>query len=243
MILLNLDLKNKNIRLMSIPRDTYVEVPGHSFTKINATINEDYYSDGGIALTLKTVEKMVESDVKLFVQLDFEAFKKVVDAVGGVDLEVEKDMYYVDPTDGTNINLKKGMQKLDGDKALQYVRFRNDEQGDFAVDYDGKVYGRVSRQTHFMRVLARKLAETRNLLVINQIINIATRFTETNMDSSELLKLAMIYRDIDVELNVKTINFPGNPDMIDGISVVKINTEALKEIIEKEFHNPPATTP
>lgn len=243
MILLNLDLKNKNIRFMSIPRDTYVEVPGHSFTKINATINEDYYQDGGIALTLKTVEKMVESDVKLFVQLDFEAFKKVVDAVGGVDLEVEKDMYYVDPTDGTNINLTKGMQKLDGDKALQYVRFRNDEQGDFAVDYEGKVYGRVSRQTHFMRVLARKLSETRNLLVINQIINIATRYTETNMDSSELLKLAMIFRDIDVELNVKALNFPGTPDMIDGISVVTINKESLNEIIQKELHNTTSKAP
>ena len=238
MILLNLDLKNRNIRFMSIPRDTYVEVPGHAFTKINATINEDYYSDGGVALTLKTVEKLIESDVKLYIQLDFEAFKKVVDAVDGVELKVEKDMYYVDPTDGTCINLKEGMQMLDGDKALQYVRFRNDAQGDFAKDYEGKVYGRVSRQTHFMWALARKLSVTRNLLVINQIINIATRYTETNLDSSELLKLAMMFRDIKVDLNLKAINFPGRPDMIDGSSVVKIDPDELQEIIKNELKNP-----
>lgn len=235
MILLNLDLKNRNIRFMSIPRDTWVEVPGHSFTKINATINQDFYTDGGVALTLKTVEKLVESDVKLFVQLDFEAFKKVVDAIGGVDLKVEKDMVYVDPTDGTNINLKEGMQTLDGDKALQYVRFRHDAQGDFARDSEGVVYGRVSRQMHFMWALARKLSATRNLLVVNQIINIATKYTETNLDSSELLKLAMMFRDINVDLNVKALNFPGTPEMIGEVSAVKPNTEELKELIEKEL--------
>jgi LCP family protein required for cell wall assembly len=238
MILLNLDLKNKNIRFMSIPRDTWVEVPGHSFTKINATINEDFYSDGGVELTLKTVEKLLESEIKLYVQLDFEAFKKVVDAIDGVELKVEKDMVYVDPTDGTNINLKEGMQILDGDKALQYVRFRNDDQGDFARDSEGKIYGRVSRQSHFMWALARKLSATRNLLVVNQIINIATKYTETNMDSSELLKLAMLFRDINVDLNVKALSFPGFPEMIGEVSAVSPIQEELQEIIKKELNNP-----
>jgi polyisoprenyl-teichoic acid--peptidoglycan teichoic acid transferase len=238
MILLNLDLKNKNIRFMSIPRDTWVEVPGHNFDKINSTINEDYFEDGGVGLTLKTVEKLIESDVKLYVQLDFEAFKRVVDAIGGVELKVEKDMVYVDPTDGTNINLKEGLQILDGDKALQYVRFRHDAQGDFARDSEGVIYGRVARQMHFMWALAHKLSKTRNLLVVNQIINIATRYTETNLDSSELLKLAMLFRDINVELNVKALNFPGTPEMIGEVSAVKPDFVQLKELIQKELKAP-----
>jgi LCP family protein required for cell wall assembly len=238
MILVNLDLKNKNIRFMSIPRDTWLEVPGHNFDKINSTINEDYFADGGVGLTLKTVEKLIDSDVKLYVQLDFEAFKKVVDAVGGIELKVEKDMYYVDPTDNTCINLKEGMQTLDGDRALQYVRFRHDAQGDFAVDSDGAIYGRVARQGHFMWALARKLLATRNLLVMNQIINIATRYSETNLDSSELLRLAMMFRDVKIDLNIKALNFPGSTAMIQGISVVEPNQEKLKEIIAKELKNP-----
>lgn len=238
MILLNLDLKNKNIKFMSIPRDTWVEVPDHGSDKINSTINENYFSDGGVALTLKTVEKLMESDVKLYIQLDFEAFKKVVDAIGGVELDVEKDMYYVDPTDNTVINLKAGMQLLDGDKALQYVRFRHDGQGDYAVDSEGKLYGRVSRQAHFMWALARKLSKTRNLLVVNQIINIATRYTETNLDSSELLKLALMFRDINVDKNLKAITFPGILDSINGISVVRPDAEKLKQIILTEFSVP-----
>jgi LCP family protein required for cell wall assembly len=228
---------------MSIPRDTWVEVPGHSFTKINATINEDYYTDGGVALTLKTVEKLIDSDVKLYIQLDFEAFKKVVDAIGGVELKVEKDMHYVDPTDGTNINLKEGMQLLDGDKALQYVRFRHDAQGDFARDSNNVIYGRVARQMHFMWALAHKLSATRNLLVMNQIINIATRYTETNLDSSELLKLAMMFRDINVDLNVKALNFPGTPEMIGEASAVRPNAAELSELIKKELKSPESPVP
>ncbi|MDD4664029.1 MAG: LCP family protein, partial [Caldisericia bacterium] len=151
MILLNVDTKNKILRTMSIPRDTWLEIPGHdTFDKINSTINEDYFSDGGIGLTLRTVEQLIDMDTKLYIKVDFIAFRKIVDAIGGIDYEVEKDMVYVDPTDGTNINLKAGWQILDGDKALQYVRFRNDAQGDFARDSTGEIYGRVSRQTKFM---------------------------------------------------------------------------------------------
>lgn len=238
LILVNLDLKNKNIRYMSIPRDTWVEVPGHSYTKINATINGAYYDDGGVGLTVKTVEKLIKMDVKLFININFEAFKKVVDTVGGIELNVEKDMYYYDPTDGTIINLKKGMQILDGDKALQYVRFRHDEQGDFAVDSEGTLYGRVARQVHFMRALARKLSKTRNLLTINQVINSALQYTDTNLDFSELIKLAFQFRDINVEVNLKAITFPGVPTMKDGASIVEVDQAKLDEIVQKEFREP-----
>jgi len=238
LILVNLDLKNKNIRYMSIPRDTWVEVPGHSFTKINATINEAYYNDGGVGLTVKTVEKLIKMDVKLYISINFEAFKKVVDTVGGIELNVEKDMYYYDPTDGTIINLKKGMQTLDGDKALQYVRFRNDEQGDFAVDSEGHLYGRVARQVHFVRALARRLSKTRNLLTISQAINSALQYTDTNLDFSELIKLAYQFRDIDVEVNLKAVTFPGYPTMLDGISIVQPEQEKLDALVQTEFREP-----
>jgi len=89
-----------------------------------------------------------------------------------------------------------------------------------------------------MWALARKLSATRNLLVVNQIINIATRYTETNMDSSELLKLAMLFRDIDVDLNVKALSFPGIPEMIGEVSAVSPIQEELQEIIKKELNNP-----
>jgi len=236
MILLNVDTQNKDLRVMAIPRDSWVEIPGHDTSdKINSTINEYYFSDGGIGLTLQTVEALVQMDVKLYIKVDFIAFKKIVDAIGGIDYEVEKEMVYFDPTDGTNINLKEGLQHLDGDKALQYVRFRNDQLGDFARDYEGTVLGRVSRQANFLMEVAKKLAKVRNIFTINQIIQVATKYSETNMDTSELLKFALLFRDIDVTQDVKLITFPGNVDNIDGISVVLPDAEELQQIIDNEL--------
>ncbi|MCE5223313.1 LCP family protein [bacterium] len=242
MILLNVDTKNKILRTMSIPRDTWLEIPGHdTFDKINSTINEDYFSDGGIGLTLRTVEQLIDMDTKLYIKVDFNAFKKIVDAIGGIDYEVEKDMVYVDPTDGTNINLKAGWQLLDGDKALQYVRFRNDAQGDFARDSNGEIHGRVSRQTKFMLAVAKKLTKIRNIFTINQLIQIGVKYSETNMDTSELLKFALLFRDIDMSQNLKLLAFPGYTDNINGISVVLPYEEELTKIIETELK--PNTSP
>lgn len=236
MILLNVDTRNKVLRAMSIPRDSWVEIPGHDTSdKINSTINEYYFSDGGIGLTLRTVENLVDMDVKLYIKVDFVAFKKIVDAIGGIDYEVEKDMVYYDPTDGTNINLNEGLQHLDGDKALQYVRFRNDEMGDFARDYEGTIHGRVSRQANFMMEVGKKLTKIRNIFTINQIIQVAIKYSETNMDTSELLKFALLFRELDIDQNVKFLSFPGYIDSINEISVILPNEEELQQIIENEL--------
>ena len=236
MILVNIDFKDKKIRLLSIPRDTRVSIPGHrTFDKINSTINPAYWEDGGVSLTLKTLEDLLGVPIKLYIKIDFEGFKKIIDAIGGVKYCVEKDMYYYDQTDGTLINLKKGEQLLDGDKALQYVRFRNDEQGDFVRDSDGKVYGRVSRQMNFIRTVALKLSENRNILQMNNILNIVTRYIETNISSSELLKFAIIFRNISVGEDVITLIFPGNAEFMNGLSYVIPEDQKLKELVSGEF--------
>jgi len=236
MILVNIDFKNKKIKLISIPRDTRVLIPGHdTYDKINSTINPAYWEDGGISLTLKTLENLLNIPIKLYVKVDFEGFKKIIDSIGGVKYYVEKDMYYYDPTDGTLINLKEGEQILDGDKALQYVRFRNDAQGDFARDSTGKIYGRVTRQMNFLKAVALKLSENRNILKISNLINIISRYVETNISSSELLKAAITLKDISVDNDIIFLNFPGNAQFVDGLSYVVPNEEELKELIENEL--------
>lgn len=247
MILINIDFKNKKIKLLSIPRDTRVLIPSHdTYDKINSTINPAYWEDGGISLTLKTLENLLNIPIKLYIKVDFEGFKKIVDSIGGIKYNVEKDMYYYDPTDGTLINLKAGEQILDGDKALQYVRFRNDAQGDFARDSTGKIYGRVSRQMNFMKAVALKLSENKNILKISNLINIISRYVETNISSSELLKAAITLKEISVDKDVMVLNFPGNAQYVDGLSYVVPNEEELKELVAKELKtagptNPPVT--
>jgi LCP family protein required for cell wall assembly len=244
MILANIDFKTKKIKFLSIPRDTRVFIPGHdTYDKINSTINPAYWEDGGIALTLKTLENLLNVPIKLYVKVDFEGFKKIVDSIGGIKYNVEKDMYYYDPTDGTLINLKAGEQILDGDKALQYVRFRNDAQGDFARDSTGKIYGRVSRQMNFMKAVALKLSENKNILKISNLINIISRYVETNISSSELLKAAITLKEISVDKDVMVLNFPGNAQYIDDLSYVVPNEEELKELVEKELNTVEPTAP
>ncbi len=236
LIVANLDLKDKTVRVMSIPRDTRVYVPDHdTYDKMNSTINPNYFSNGGIPLTLRTLEHLLGIPIKLYAMLDFEAFEQVVDILGGVMLEVEKDMYYYDPTDGTMINLKEGYQQLDGHKALQYVRFRWDHQGDYTRDYDGQVYGRVSRQLKFLSALAGQIAENRNILRINHIINAVAKKFETNMDTAEMLKLAILFKDLNPETQFKVVNFPGDIDYIHDISYVVTDEEELSKLIHSEF--------
>lgn len=236
-ILMNFDLDKKIVRIMSIPRDAWTEIPGHNCSqKINSTLNSAYWSDGGVGLTLKTVENMLKIPIKLYAKVDFVAFRDVVDALGGIIYNVEKDMLYTDRTDPeTAINLKAGEQLLDGDKALQYCRFRWDAQGDFAVDYKGVQYGRTSRQLNFVKALGRKVIETNNLLTINSIINIVLKDTDTNIDSSELLKIALQFRNIDPEIQIVSVVFPGNIDWVSNTSVILPNKEKVQKVVSEEF--------
>ena len=115
-----LDPKNNNVSLLSIPRDTMVRVPGRGWDKINHA-----FAYGGHKLTQQTVEEFLGIQINNYVVVDFSGFKDLVNAIGGIDINVEKDMYYEDPYDNLVIDLQQGRQHLDGEKAIQYVRYRD----------------------------------------------------------------------------------------------------------------------
>lgn len=134
--------------LMSIPRDSYVAIPGYGKNKINAS-----FSLGGPKLLIQTVEKNTGIHIDNYMEIGFAGFADVVDSVGGVDMCVKFDMN--DPK--AHINLKKGCQKLDGPTALGYVRARySDPEGDL---------GRAKRQRAFLGALMKKISSPANLLV------------------------------------------------------------------------------
>ena len=115
------------------------------------------------------------------------------------------------------------------------MRFRWDNQGDYARDSEGKVYGRISRQMHFMQALAIKVSENRSILRVNSIVNAIAKRFETNMDTSEMLKLAILFKELDPDTQLKVIPFPGYTDYVNGISYVVAEEEELESIIQKEF--------
>lgn len=207
------DLKNKRIRGISIPRDTRVQIPGRpGHEKINAA-----YVFGGPELAAQTVANLLGVPVDYYVKTNIAGLKGVVDILGGVDIDVEKDMRYTDRRGGLYINLKKGNRHLDGDKALQYVRFRHDTMGDLT---------RIERQQKFLRALGRRMAAPESWVKLPHAIDEIMKRVETTMTAKDLLTLARLARDIPVE-EVKMVTLPGVPGNMGRISYYLADADSI----------------
>ena len=134
--------------LLSIPRDSYVEIPGHGMNKINAS-----FTIGGPKLLTQTIEHNTGLELDGYMEIGFGGFAQVVDAVGGVNICVKDDMQ----DERAHIDLKKGCQDLDGKNALGYVRARySDPEGDL---------GRAKRQREFLGALSSEMMTPANILL------------------------------------------------------------------------------
>lgn len=177
MLLMRFDPENKNLKMLSIPRDTRVEVEGHGVKKINSA-----NVSGGPALTAKTVSNLLDGvGIDRYVRINVLGVGKLIDALGGVTVYVPKDLKYQDDSQHLYINLKKGQQHLDGDKALQLLRFRHDENGDI---------GRIQRQQMVMRALMDQTLNPATLARLPEVLNVVKEHIDTNLTVEELLALA-----------------------------------------------------
>ncbi|RAP74426.1 LCP family protein [Paenibacillus montanisoli] len=181
MMVLSVDPLTKKAHVFSVLRDTYVEIEGHGEGRINTAL-----ALGGPNLAMKTIGGLLGLDIQYYVYTDFEGFKSLIDAIGGIqNFEVEKNMNYVDNADGNryDIHLKKGIQDLDGTKALQYVRFRHDAMSDFT---------RTERQRKLLDAVAEKMKSGWNLLKMKKIVDSIQPYVESNIEVSDMLKLAQL---------------------------------------------------
>ena len=197
------DSSNKSASLLSVPRDTRVRIDGHGWDKINHA-----YAYGGRELTQKTVEELLGIKINNYVMVDFKGFTGLVDAIGGIDIDVEKDMYYHDTWDGFTVDLKKGRQHLDGKTAIQYVRFR-DEEGDI---------GRIRRQQHFLMAVYDKITSADMLLHIPGLAKQLTSMVKTDMPLGDMIDLGRALHSMVKEKGLSMAMVPGTPKYIDGIS-------------------------
>lgn len=179
----SLDLDTKRVGILSIPRDTRVELAyGRGRDKINAA-----HAYGGIPLAKATVEQFLGIDIDHYVVIKMHGTRNFVDAIGGVTLDVEKDMDYDDNWGHLHIHLKKGRQHLNGEQAMGYARFRHDDEGDF---------GRMRRQQQLVRAIAQQLLTPKSLLRLDQIVDAAMENIITDLSRAQLLALANLFRTI-----------------------------------------------
>ena len=199
-----LDPKSNNISLLSIPRDTMVRIPDRGWDKINHA-----FAFGGHKLTQQTVEEFLGIQINNYVVVDFKGFKGLVDAIGGIDINVEKDMYYEDPYDNLVIDLQQGRQHLDGAKAIQYVRYR-DEEGDI---------GRIKRQQHFIAAIYEKITSTEILTKVPGLVKELVTMIKTDIPITDMIKLAKaMNKTMKDEKGLNMAMVPGEPVYIDEVS-------------------------
>ena len=180
MIVASIDPVTKQANLFSILRDTYTDIEGYGKGRINTAITL-----GGAPLAMQTIGDLLDLEIQYYLYTDFEGFKALVDAIGGVYYTVEKNMKYTDNADKNryDIDLKEGYQLLDGDKALQYVRFRHDAMSD---------YTRTERQRNFLMTVAKEMQSTWNIIRMKEIINSVSPYIDTNISVNDMLKLGQL---------------------------------------------------
>lgn len=201
--------------VLSIPRDTRVEIPGRAgFHRINVA-----NALGGPELLMETVEQLLGVPVHHYVVLNFAGFERFIDALGGIEVEIERPMRYDDYAQGLHIDLPAGRQVLNGRQALHYVRYRADGLGDVSlVDPARGVYdGRVRRQLHFAELVARKVLSVGSLPRLPQLVQELFGMVRTDISLDRALALAVSARNLEPD-RIKTAVLPGVGDTIGGAS-------------------------
>ncbi|NOU97447.1 hypothetical protein GC093_30110 [Paenibacillus sp. LMG 31456] len=233
LIVASIDPTTKKAYLFSILRDTYVKIPGSGEDRINAAL-----ALGGPNLAMKTVGDLLGIPVQYYVYTDFKGFMALVDAIDGIDIDVEKNMKYSDSEDGHeyDINLKKGMQHLDGKLALQYVRFRHDALSDFA---------RTERQRNFMQAVAQKMQSTSSIIKLPKILSSIDPYIETNLTTTDMLKLGSLGYEAKTEGMVSQ-QIPPSELLIEkrvgSAEVISVNRDKLQAYIQALFNGTDPST-
>jgi LCP family protein required for cell wall assembly len=222
-IMASIDPRSKQISLLSIPRDTRVEIPGYGWDKINSAS-----AYGGPELTMKVVSTLIGVPLKNYVMTNFSGFENIVDVLGGVTLDVEQDMYHEDETEGRTyeIDLSKGLQRLDGEKAIQYVRYRGYVQGD--ID-------RTKHQQIFLTALAKEILQPSTIPKLPKLITEINKYVKTNMSTSEMVKTASTIKSIE-EYKMVSQTLPGRNISIGDGSYWGVDPAEAKQLVVALFN-------
>ncbi|HHV45177.1 MAG TPA: LCP family protein [Firmicutes bacterium] len=199
------------VSIFTIPRDTLVEVDG-----VVSRINE-LNGRGGPGLAMDCVEELLGIEIDYYILLNFQAFEKIIDILGGVEIQVERDMKYDDHAGNLHIDIPAGLQVLDGRTALEYIRYRGDGLGDItAADPLRDQYkGRVVRQQKFLSALQRQILRPRTVLHLPALLFTASQSLKTNLPLWKAVGVLRRFFDSD---DVRFGVVPGGEQRIGGAS-------------------------
>ncbi len=219
-MLARFDFAHNQVNILSIPRDTFVQIPGHGRRKINSA-----HALGGAALTIETLQHWLGVPVEHTVGINYRVFRQVVDAIGGVTIDVKRKLDYDDNWGDLHVHLKPGVQTLNGEQALGFVRIRH-------CDSD---FGRIERQQQFMQALREQLAKPGTWMQVPKVLDAVADNLSGSMNYAQLLSLAMYAKALpDDAIRMEMV-----PVSRTSVSYVYPDQEALRALVQELFIDPP----
>ena len=228
MIYVRYDVNSGKIAMMSIPRDTYVTNDYCIGHKLNAI-----YRGKNVVPLVEEIQELLDVKIDYYLIFDTEMVHELVDAVGGVEIEVPMRMKYDDPTQNLHIDLQKGLQVLNGKQAEMFVRFRHNN--DMTVGYSMGDLDRTKVQQTFIKAFAKTALSASNIPKYPELIKIALEHTDTNVTVREALKYATDATKIDVE-NIISLTAPGEAKYIDNLSYFVLDEDETRKVIKEQFN-------
>lgn len=227
-MLVSYDKNDKTVNILSIPRDTYYERDGYDNRqqkKINAI-----YQDEGIEGLINAVETITNIPIDNYVCVDYNAVIGVVDILGGIEVDVPFDMQYSDPQDTPPliIDIKEGLQTLDGETALKYLRFRHNSDG---TGYKNGDLDRIKAQQEFIKIAVKKALS----LKLPAVINESFKYIDTDITLAEILNMATDLVGFSSD-NIETDTIDYYTKTIDGLSYVIPNSDGIQEYVYKLYN-------
>lgn len=218
----HLDRNNKRVGILSIPRDTRIYIPDHGYTKINHA-----YAYGGVELVKSVVSEFLQIPIDSHIAINVGGVANIIDELGGINIDVDKRMYYIDKAGDLYIDLKPGNQVLSGEQAIGYVRFRKDPQGDI---------GRIRRQQNFMQAVAKKVIDSGNFFKVPALFKKITDNLVTNMNTRQIFTLALEMRGAFMLNNISINTIPGAVVLLEGVSYWRADIPSALNLIDKVIH-------
>lgn len=215
LMLVLMNKSNKTIDIISIPRDTRVNVDGN-LNKINSA-----HSYGGIENTIKTIRDFMYIDLDYYAAISFKGVEEGVDYLGGVDIDVPQEIAEAQ-------EIEPGMHSFNGKEALEYCRFR---KGYITADL-----GRIKCQQDFVVQFIKNMTKVKNIFKIPGLFSKVNKNIETNIKMSTIMSFAWAFRNTD-DAQINTQVIPGYPDMIDGVSYYIPDNEGTIDIRNKILYN------
>ncbi|NLY76916.1 MAG: LCP family protein [Tissierellia bacterium] len=224
-ILCKFNYETGEISMLSIPRDTRTNIRGRRYQeKINHA-----YSYGGPQLLVQTVKDLLKVDLEYYVTVDYQAVSEIVDAIGGVEIEVPQRMRYKDlaAKPPLIIDLQPGLQTLTGAKSLEFLRFRSYPDGDL---------GRIAAQQYFLKEFIKQALTPKNIIKIPKMIKTYFDYVDTNIPLSAALKVVPSLDNISMD-NLNVVRLEGETPIINGQSYFIPYEDQKEQLVMEVFGN------